>query len=553
MIRQLLVGGLALGMLSVPGVAQAKTSPAVTVSTKAVTVTESRVAKVTVRCGSSKTCKGTLRLRVSGKESAAKSYAIKSKRSTTYSLTLTAAQHAAIPRGGKRASSVRISENAPKKISTRSVAITLKRAAAPKPTPTPTTPTTPTPTTPPGPALSKAYTDRNWTPTAFDTCPASLHKKYSVIGPDGKLYPTWHPATDIDPATGQSCTYGHEHGDDPATSDIYNWVTDFIDEDASKSRGVPFGYVSETLDTYSAAQNSLVTRHEDNAGHKIIVANNVGLVSKSPRGTVKDADGKAIKCDYLIKFHQGSHSSDATKNNAHETLYAIRCTDGTELISSTFTRYGNANEFDRSCDQQKVETSGSILPDGFGGRRLIPDMTCVNKDVLVPGNQQSNIWSLYEVWESANRIQTVDGTELASFDPWFGVRNPSRVYAPGVVGDIVALVDTLFMVDDTDGGTTKGHPWSEHSGEHIAKADPQSPFDGAQRDYYLQGTTVDNASGPHVWWSDPYGDNAVTQAGTGLVKQWISNTDNTSWPVLERRVFDLEKDYGLGNGVHAPN
>lgn len=549
MIRGLLTGGLVLGMLAVPVAAEAKTSSALKVSSS-VTVSEKRVAKIVVRCGSSKSCTGSLRLKVAGKDSTKKSYAVGSKKSKTYSVTLTSTQFAAIPRGGKRDAYVRIAEKKPKKISTRSVAITLKRAAAPKPTPTPTAPT---PTVPAGPPPSKAYAERNWTPTALDTCPASLHRKYSVVGPEGKLYPSWHPATDIDPVTGASCTYGHEHGDDPATSDIYNWVTDFIDADASKSRGIPFGYVTEALDSYAAAHSSSVTRHEDNAGHKIIVANNVGVVGKNPRVAVKDAEGNAIKCDYLIKFHQGSHSGDATKNNAHETLYAIQCTDGTELISSSLTRYGKANEFDRSCDGQKVLTSGSNLPDGFGGRRLIPDMTCVDNDVLVPGNQQSNIWSLYEVWESANRIQTADGTELASFDPWFGIRNPARVHAPGIIGEIVALVDTLFMVDGSDGGTAKGHPWDEHSGEHIAKTDPASPFDGAQRDYYLQGTTVKNQSGPKVWWSDPWGDNAVAQAGTGLVRQWISNTDNSSWPELERRTFDLEKDYGAGNGVHAPN
>lgn len=552
MIRGLLASGLVLGVLAAPGPAQAAANPALKVSSGSATVSEKRVAKVTVRCISSKTCRGTVRLRVSGKDSPKRTYAVGSKKSKTYALTLTASQLAAIPRGGTKASSVRIVEKAPKKISARSVAIRLKRAAAPKPTPTPTTPK-PTEPTPTGPELSTAYTTRNWTPTAFDTCPVSLHQKYSVIGPDGKLYPTWHPATDIDPATGESCTFGHEHGDDPATSDIYDWVTDFIDQDSSKSRGVPFGYVSEALNTYSAAQSSLVTRHEDNAGHKVIVANDVSVVAASPRAAVKDADGKPIKCDYLIKFHQGSHSSDATKNNAHETLYGLKCTDGTEVISSSFTRYGDPNEFDRTCDGQKVATSGSILPDGFGGRRLIPDTYCVDRDVLVPGNAQSNIWSLYEVWESANRIQTKDGTELATFDPWFGVRNPSRVYSAGVVGEILALVDTLFLVDPADGGSAKGHPWHEHSGEHLAKADPQSPFDGAQRDYYLQGTTVANAGGPNVWWTDPYGDNATTTASPGSLKQWVSSTDNTDWPELERRTFDLDKDFGKDNGVHAPN
>lgn len=558
-MRRLIVGGVVVGLMSAPAAANAhvhieskKASTALSVSTKTTTVSESRVAKITVRCGSSKTCKGTLDVRVAGKSTTKKSYAVKARKSKTYSLTLTVGQLAKIPHGGRVASYVRVTEKAPKKVSIRSVAIRLKRAAAPATTPTPV-PTTPTPTTPTGPVLSKAFTERNWTPTAIDTCPVSLHDKYTVIGPDGKLYPTWHPATDIDPATGTACTFGHEHGYDPATSDIYDWVTDFIDEDSSKSRGIPFGYVSEALDTYSAAQSSLVIRHEDNPGHKIIVANDVSVIGANPRVAVKDDNGKPIKCDYLIKFHQGSHSSDATKNNAHETLYAIKCTDGTELISSTLTRYGNANEFARSCDQTTVETTGSILPDGFGGRRLIPDTTCVNRDVLVPGNQQSNIWSLYEVWESANRIETPNGTDLASFDPWFGVRNPSRIQAPGVVGEVIALVDTLFMVDETDGGTAKGYPWDEHAGMHMAKGDPDSPFDGAQRDYYLQGTTVRNASGPSVWWTDPYGDHAGTTESAGYLKQWVSQTDNSDWPELERRTFDLEKDFGKDNGVHAPN
>lgn len=558
-MRRLLVGGVALGLMAAPAAANAhvhveakKATPALSVSTKVTTASESRTVRLALRCGSSKTCKGSVVVRVAGKSAAKKSYAVKSRTSKTYSIKLTAGQLAAIPRGGQASAHVRVTERAPKKISTRSVAITLKRGGTPAPTPVPA-PTTPVPTAPAAPVLSKAFTERNWKPTAVDTCPVSLHEKYSVVGPDGKLYPSWHPATDTDPATGKSCTFGHEHGYDPATSDIYDWVTDFIDEDASKSRGIPFGYVSETLDTYSAAQNSLVVRHEDNAGHKIIVANDVAVIGANPRVAVKDDDGVAIKCDYLIKFHQGSHSSDATKNNAHETLYALRCTDGTELISSTFTRYGDANEFARSCDETTVETSGSILPDGFGGRRLIPDTTCVDRDVLVPGNQQSDIWSLYEVWESANRIETPDGTELASFDPWFGIRNPSRVHAPGIVGEVIALVDTLFLVDETDGGTAKGYPWDEHAGQHLAKGDPDSPFDGAQRDYYLQATTIQNASGPSVWWTDPYGDQAATEEFPGAVKQWVSQTDNSDWPELERRTFDLQKDFGKDNGVHAPN
>jgi hypothetical protein len=47
------------------------------------------------------------------------------------------------------------------------------------------------------------------TPVAGD-CRAA-HDAHTTAGPDGRLYPTWHPP--VDPATG--CAFGHEHGADP--------------------------------------------------------------------------------------------------------------------------------------------------------------------------------------------------------------------------------------------------------------------------------------------------------------------------------------------------
>src|SRR5262249_38291060 len=46
-------------------------------------------------------------------------------------------------------------------------------------------------------------------PLILGDCPASVHDKYSVIGPDGLPYRTWHPI--VDPETG--CNFAHEHGD----------------------------------------------------------------------------------------------------------------------------------------------------------------------------------------------------------------------------------------------------------------------------------------------------------------------------------------------------
>ena len=48
-------------------------------------------------------------------------------------------------------------------------------------------------------------------PTPNTPCPAWVHDGYVAKGPDGKMYPTWHPQ--IDPR--YWCTFGHEHGSDP--------------------------------------------------------------------------------------------------------------------------------------------------------------------------------------------------------------------------------------------------------------------------------------------------------------------------------------------------
>ena len=74
-----------------------------------------------------------------------------------------------------------------------------------------------------------------WVPGPGDNCTQAIHDQYSTVGPDGKLYPTWHPPTD--PATG--CSFGHEHGRDPRGSALYGVVGD-----------IPFGYANEQLETW---------------------------------------------------------------------------------------------------------------------------------------------------------------------------------------------------------------------------------------------------------------------------------------------------------------
>jgi hypothetical protein len=59
-----------------------------------------------------------------------------------------------------------------------------------------------------------------------------VHDAYKTTGPDGKLYPTWHPITE----TTYECTFGHEHGSDPR---------EFIGYSACGMP--PFGYVDKKV------------------------------------------------------------------------------------------------------------------------------------------------------------------------------------------------------------------------------------------------------------------------------------------------------------------
>lgn len=393
---------------------------------------------------------------------------------------------------------------------------------------------------------SHVHQKMGWQPTEFDTCPKELHDSFMVTGPDGKRYETWHPPTGEDPVTGVNCTFGHEHGDDPRTSDIYDFVVDKLAAPGDKDRaGLPFGFTGEASTIYAEESGAgLAHRHEDHVGHKVFVLNDVQLRDADrTQGYVRDDSGAPVVCDYLMKFHQGTHSSDATKNNAHEIIYGARCSDGTEMVVSHLTKLGNPNEFTQVCSDKVITTAGSDLPPNpDGGRRRIPDLECLQNS--------DDVWATYETWETVSRIETADGRTLAAFDPWFGVRNPSRYFdnrAADLADGTRPLVELVDLFDDLN------WPWSEVT-PGMEKNDPASPFNGAQRDTYVAETRVDNGDGPTTWYTDPYGGNASREPFPGSVRQYISDTSNLHLPELERQAFGFSRDYGdADTGVHAPN
>lgn len=72
---------------------------------------------------------------------------------------------------------------------------------------------TPAPAAPEGLALPPAGSYCGPEPVDGRPNPyAWVHAQYQTVGPDGRLYATWHPR--VDPVYG--CHFGHEHGSDPA-------------------------------------------------------------------------------------------------------------------------------------------------------------------------------------------------------------------------------------------------------------------------------------------------------------------------------------------------
>jgi hypothetical protein len=391
------------------------------------------------------------------------------------------------------------------------------------PAPAPKTDELPPPLPPAPPSI--AFAARNWTPAPQDTCPRALHERYSVIGPDGKVYPTWHPAVVTDPATGQPCTFGHEHGRDPRGSDIYAWVARHLAAPGKEAyAGIPFGAATEALEDYPGA----AARSEDHVGYKIDYENDVPLSTASGR--------IGVTCDYLVRVHQGTHSPDALTNNVHELLYASRCTDGTEIISNLVGRFGAPGEYTRGCDAATaIATAPSPYPAGPGAR-LIPDRTCMLSGFLVPPGRMSSVWAAYELWRAHTALTTAQDRTIAAYDTGFGVFNPSR-YADGATTR--RTVDLCGEVEA--GGDRANSPLCDGGA-----------FDGTQRDTYLAGTTIANAGGPRLWWTDPYGGHASPQPFPGGICQLVSPIDTPDRAGVQPQVFGRNRSNGAP-GVHSPN
>ena len=381
--------------------------------------------------------------------------------------------------------------------------------------------------------LSVAY--GTWTPTSADSCTREIHDSYAVVGPDGKLYPTWHPP--VDPATG--CTFGHEHGRDPRGSDLYAEVGP-----------IPFALANEAMDAYVQPEGR---RHEDHVGHKVEWENDIEMSIGGGGGAVLQ-----IVCDVLTKLHQGSHSKDAFTNNLHEIVYHIRCSDGTGFSATFMAAIGGAGELVASCDRDRhipVGTPNPANSPSGGGKRAIPDRQCVEQHAFVADGQRSNLnAALRESWEISGRLRTAENRTLVSFSPYYQVLFPSRFFDPAMPDGVGRPIDICYEVMP-DGRRVTGDLCQESTGEgaipDVTYDSPQSRFNGVRRFVDINSNRVMNEGGPNVWYTDPFGNNGRTEPFAGSIRQWVASIDNREID-LHGPVIGRDRDYGHPS-VHAPN
>ena len=449
----------------------------------------------------------------------------------------------------------------------------------------------------PGSATNSSAMGR-WTPNSnFDTCTKDFHDTYYVIGPDGKKYPTWHPPTATDPATGKLCSFGHEHGRDPRGSALWESVRSHyafdantngtIDTSELDASGVPFGYASEQLRAYNAANGiPNANRDEDHYGYKVAWENGIAR-TRTVNGQVQTFD---LSCDALSVLHQETYSADSYSSNLHEVLYAIDCSRGADaerfggkVIISTMATFGNPGEFTvaQSNGTFSVLRYGTPQPTNSpaGGNergRVIPTADSVYAAVLVPVGQTSDFAAgLTETWYAGLSLKRTDGTELVFIDPSYAVASPSRYFDITRVDALARTIDLCYigfsasgeLIDDPvrAGVIVRQARGPECSGIapngpltlrilRIPYDDPRSVFNGCRRRVTLGATRIVNAGGGNIFYSNPYGLAARTGSFTGGIKQYVGTINNSTAGDADRVSFGADLDSCLsGSNIHAPN
>jgi hypothetical protein len=474
-------------------------------------------------------------------------------------------------------------------------------------------------------------------PGAGDKCDdgtdvVAAHNKYYVTAYDGKNYPTWHPPVVTNSVTGVGkCYFGHEHGTDPQKYMYWDDMVQHFGKDLNGDgkitgvvigdngsitegdrAGIPFGIANEHMDKYynQEGRDSIFVRHEDHVGHKIEIVNSEAEMVGHSTHTMSQLSGTTginvpyyttgsetykptgVVCSHLHKFHQGTHSGDAIRNNLHEVIFHSTCMSvdvnginapayypNNTVILTGMMAFGDPGGYKRFCgnnrdllvcpDGKNADGSCKVtdpllskLPNAVYsdtlGRNMV-DRSCLENIDSITG---SFYFNPYEIWQGDLRITTSGGKMIAEHGRQWDVLDPIRFIDPNAssgftYNSLECDPGKLLYKRTLNCGATesKNQPFDS----------PDSGFRGLKRTAYFGRNRISNSGGSQIWWTDPLGSSAVTTQFSSGLKQRISAVE-ADIQKIQSRVQQvagsnnflndraLQRQFDDGNHtVHAPN
>lgn len=319
-------------------------------------------------------------------------------------------------------------------------------------------------------------------------CSQTLHDSYTTLGPDGLSYPTWHPT--LQPTGAEAgCTFGHEHGANPATSN-------------ANSSLPAFGY--------AAAVDGMTEPH---TGFKVFVLNFGDTAESNVANKIADEDVRIV-------FHMGTGGVGRYVQQHHSIQidYLDRSGSGRSAHVTGLANTGPASTDGSTCDRH--------------GGKDFSATNCADK---------------YEIWNGV-RFQL-----LHPSDPWTGLDQSRFGAAPSIATfDPITTRDpsdnsSLLYTENLIVYSTH---WKQPYWGYVAK-DPLTPeayFQGCRREFYTAPFYWRNSGQTTIYYTDAMGH--INPAGADTehpIRQEISASTGT-----KTAIYKLRAEF-CGNGIHTPN
>jgi hypothetical protein len=201
----------------------------------------------------------------------------------------------------------------------------------------------------------------------WQLCSEEVHASYSITGPDGLDYPTWHPPVDMQ----NRCYFDHEHGSDPRSYLGFG------------SSGMPsFGY--------TAAHAGISESH---AGYKVYVSND-------------DLNGRA----WMIVLNQDTGRPERASSQYHSLDWHISSFQGETLVDvRVMADFGQAQA---NCSSTVISHPKG---ESSAGSRVIPTTACAPQNAYEAWTASVNIGGAFRAapyFDVDNPITAVDPEDM---------------------------------------------------------------------------------------------------------------------------------------------